>query len=65
MADSAPLTREMLLVQSKVRDELRRRELRVSEEFLTGLNLALHGLVERAATRCLANRRRTLDASDV
>ena len=65
MADTAPLALEMLLVQSKVRDELRRRELRVSEEFLTGLNEALHALVGRAATRCLANRRRTLDGSDV
>jgi hypothetical protein len=65
MAETAPTPREMLFVQSKVRDELRRRELRVSEEFLGSLNEALYGLVERAATRCLANRRRTLDASDV
>jgi hypothetical protein len=65
VADTALPVREMLLVQSKVRDELRRRELRVSEEFLGSLNDALHGLVERAAARCLANRRRTLDGSDV
>jgi hypothetical protein len=57
--------REMLIVQSKVRDLLRRQELRVSEEFYVGLSNEVHRMVARAAARCLANRRRTLDASDV
>ncbi len=65
VATAPPPAREMLFIQSKVRDELRRHELRVSEDFLVALNDALYAMVGRAAGRCLANRRRTLDASDV
>lgn len=57
--------REMLVVQSKVREEIRKKELRVSEEFLNALNEELHRLIERAAARCAGNDRKTVSAADV
>ncbi len=64
MTEAEPV-REMLIVQSKVRDELRRHDLRISEEFLAAFNDEVRRLVERSAARCLGNRRRTLDRTDV
>lgn len=58
-------TREMLLVQSKVRDEIKKRDLRTSEEFLTALNDELYTLIEKAIARCNGNQRKTLQKSDV
>lgn len=57
--------REMLLVQSKVRDEIRKKDLRVSEEFLNALNDELYALIERAAARCTGNDRKTVGKADV
>lgn len=65
MAEVVEPVREMLIVQSKVRDELRRHDLRISEEFLSAFNDEVRRMVERAAARCLGNRRRTLDRTDV
>lgn len=62
MAEGA---REMLLVQSKVRDEIKKRDLRTSEEFLTALNDELYTLIEKAIARCNGNQRKTLQKSDV
>jgi len=59
--------REMLLVQSKVREEIRKKDAtaRVSEEFLTALNDEIYALVDRSIARCLANGRKTLGKADV
>lgn len=57
--------REMLLVQSKVRDELRKKDVRVSEEFLNALNEELYVLLDKAVARCAGNGRKTLGKSDV
>jgi histone H3/H4 len=62
---AAPATREMLIVQSKVREEIRKKDLRVSEDFLNALNEEIYALIEKSIARCNGNRRKTLDKSDV
>jgi len=59
--------REMLLVQSKVREEIRKKDAtaRVSEEFLTALNDEVYLLLDRAIARCNKNGRKTLNKADV
>lgn len=61
----AAVGREMLLVQSKVREEIRKKDLRVSDEFVNALNDELYTLIERAIARCNGNGRKTLAKSDV
>lgn len=61
MSDS----KEMLLVQSKVREEIKKSELRVSDEFLNALNDEVHALVQKAIARCTGNNRKTLGKADV
>ena len=58
---------ETLLVQSKVREEVRKRaaDLRVSEDFLKGLNEEVHNLIAKAIKRCNDNKRKTLGSADV
>ena len=65
MTGADATVREVMVVQSKVRDLARRQELRLSDAFLQALNDRVHGLVEESARRCRANGRRTLDAADV
>lgn len=67
MTDAAAPTnpREMLLVQSKVRDEIRKKDLRVSDEFLNALNEELYALIEKSIRRCTDNNRKTLGKADV
>lgn len=57
--------REVMVVQSKVRDLVRHHELRLSEAFLQALNERLYDVVQASVRRCRANGRRTLDAADV
>lgn len=61
------VAREMLVVQSKVRDEIRKKDAtaRVSEEFLTALNDEVYNLITRAIARCNDNHRKTLGKADV
>lgn len=61
----AAAPREMLLVQSKVRDEIRKKDLRVSDEFLTALNDELYAVIDKAIRRCGDNGRKTLGKADV
>lgn len=58
-------TRDMLLVQSKVRDEIKKKELRVSDEYLTALNDEIYALIEKSIKRCMENGRKTLGKADV
>lgn len=61
MADS----KEMLLVQSKVREEIKKSELRVSDEFLNALNDEVYATIQKAIARCTGNGRKTLGKADV
>ena len=57
--------KEMLLVQSKVRDLIRERDLRATDEFLSALNEQIYATVAAAMRRCEQNERKTLRPSDV
>jgi len=60
----APL-RAMVVIQSKIREQIRVKGLRVSEEFLTSLSDYVVALVETSMKRCKANGRQTLKPQDV
>jgi histone H3/H4 len=66
-APTAPATRDMLLVQSKVRELIRTKDAtaRVSEEFLNALNDEIYTLVDKSLQRCNENKRKTLSKADV
>ena len=55
----------MLLVQSKVRDLIRERDLRATDEFLSALNEQIYATVAAAMRRCEAERAQDLRPSDV
>lgn len=61
--------REMLLVQSKVREAIKAKGgeqgIRTSEDFLNGLNAYLHEAIERAIERAQRNGRATLRDYDL
>jgi hypothetical protein len=61
--------REMLLVQSKVRDAIKSKGgeqgVRTSEDFLNGLNDLLHETIEKAIARAQRNGRATLREYDL
>lgn len=59
--------REMLLVQSKVRDAIKSKGegVRTSEDFLNGLNELLHETIEKAIERAQRNGRATLRDYDL
>jgi hypothetical protein len=59
--------KEMLLVQSKVREVIKEKaaDIRISDEFLVGLNDHLYALLEKAIHRCKENQRATLRPHDV
>lgn len=59
--------REMLLVQSKVRDAIKSKGegVRTSEDFLNGLNELLHETLEKAIERAQRNGRATLRDYDL
>jgi histone H3/H4 len=56
---------EMVLVQSKIREVIREKELRTSDEFITALNEHVHAALETAIKRCKENGRQTLRPQDV
>jgi histone H3/H4 len=56
---------DMVLVQSKVRDAIREKDLRTSDDFITALNEHVHHALEQAISRCKENGRQTLRAQDV
>lgn len=61
--------RDMLLVQSKVRDVIKSKGgeqgIRTSEEFLTALNEFVHESLDKAITRARGNGRSTLRREDI
>ena len=56
---------DMVLVQSKIRDVIREKDLRTSDDFITALNDHVHHALDRAIARCKENGRQTLRAQDV
>jgi histone H3/H4 len=56
---------EMLVVQSKVRDQVKKVRLRLSSDAVQALNKAVGELIQRAGARAKANRRQTIMAADI
>ncbi len=55
----------MLVVQSKVRDLIREKEMRTSDEFITALSEHVRAAVEKAISRAKENGRSTLRPADL
>lgn len=55
----------LLIVQSKVRDLIREKEMRTSDEFITALSEHVKASVERAVARAKENGRSTLRPADL
>jgi histone H3/H4 len=55
----------LLIVQSKVREIIRGKEKRVSDEFISALSQHVASAIERAIARCTANGRSTLRPEDL
>lgn len=55
----------LLIVQSKVREIIRGREKRVSDEFIAALSHHVAEAIDRAIARCTANGRSTLRPEDL
>ncbi|MFL5312483.1 MAG: hypothetical protein ACJ79H_18775 [Myxococcales bacterium] len=55
----------LLIVQSKVREVIRAKEKRVSDEFINALSDHVHQTIEKAIARCTANGRSTLRPEDI
>jgi hypothetical protein len=55
----------VLIVQSKVRDLIREKEMRTSDEFITALSEHVRAAVERAIARAKENGRSTLRPADL
>ena len=55
----------LLIVQSKVRELIRAREKRTSDEFITALSHHVADSIDKAIARCTANGRSTLRPEDL
>ena len=55
----------MLIVQSKVRDLIREKEMRTSDEFINALSEHVRQAVEKAVMRAKENGRSTLRPADL
>ena len=55
----------MLIVQSKVRDLIREKEMRTSDEFINALSEHVRQAVEKAVLRAKENGRSTLRPADL
>ena len=55
----------LLIVQSKVRDLIREKEMRTSDEFITALSEHVRQAVEKAVSRAKENGRSTLRPADL
>jgi histone H3/H4 len=62
---AAKKERELLIVQSKVREIIRAREMRASDDVITALSEHVQHVIERAIQRAAANKRSTLRDADV
>ena len=64
-AAPAPGTPEILVIQSKVREFAKSKDLRVSDDFISALSDEVRVIIEKAAARAAANDRKTLQKQDV
>ena len=64
-AEPAKKERDLLIVQNKVREIIRAKEKRVSDEFITALSEHVRDTIERAVARATANGRSTLRDADI
>jgi hypothetical protein len=55
----------LLIVQSKVREIIRGREKRASDEFISALSQHVAASIDKAIARCSANGRSTLRPEDI
>jgi hypothetical protein len=62
---AAKKERDLLIVQSKVRELIRSKEKRASDEFITALSDHVQHVVEKAVQRATANNRSTLRDADI
>jgi hypothetical protein len=67
MGESTEAKKEssVLVVQSKVRDLIREKEMRTSDEFITALSEHVRAAVEKAISRAKENGRSTLRPADL
>ncbi len=56
---------DMLVVQSKVRDEVKRRKANMAGDFPAALSKEVADMVDRAVKRARANGRKTVRANDL
>jgi histone H3/H4 len=56
---------EILVIQSKVRDQVKKAKLRLSGDAVEALSKAVADLIQRAGVRAKANKRQTIKASDI
>jgi histone H3/H4 len=56
---------EMLVIQSKVREQVKKAKLRLSGAAVEALSKAVADLIHRAGARAKANKRQTIMASDI
>jgi hypothetical protein len=64
MSESAE-KKELLVIQSKVRDLIREKEMRTSDEFIQALSDSVRAAVEKAVSRAKENGRSTLRPADL
>ena len=64
-AEPGKKEREMLIVQSKVREIIRAKEKRASDDFIVALSDHVLHVIEKAVERATANGRSTLRDSDI
>jgi hypothetical protein len=63
--EPAKKERELVIVQSKVREIIRAHDKRVPDEFITALSDQVVDLIQKAIARASANNRSTLRPSDL
>ena len=56
---------EILVVQSKVRDVVRKAKLRLSGDAVSEISKNVEWLLKKAGDRAKANKRQTIKASDI
>jgi histone H3/H4 len=56
---------DILVIQSKVRDQVKKAKLRLSGDAVEALSKAVGELIAKAGARAKANKRQTIKASDI
>ena len=56
---------DILMIQSKVRDQVKKAKLRLSGDAVQALSKAVADLISKAGARAKANKRQTIKAADI